>query len=83
MITAVKGNSKIVCTLGTFEEQLKPLGYRLASEDKGATKKVAPLLKNKEEKSKTLFDNQEEENLNEKFGLLKKEEKTSTSKKGK
>lgn len=83
MITVVKGDSKLTVTMGTFEEQLKPLGYRIASEDKGATKKVAPLLKDKEEKTSILFDNQEEENLNEKFGLTNKEEKTSTSKKGK
>jgi hypothetical protein len=77
MITVVKGSSKLVVTKGTFEEQLKPLGYRIASEDKGATQKVAPLLKEKEEK----IDKQEteEDSLNKKFGL---EEKTSTSKKG-
>lgn len=86
MITVVKGDSKITVTKATFEEQLKPLGYRIASEEKGATKKVAPLFKNKEEKTSILLDNQEnneEENLNEKFGLLESKEKTSTSRKGK
>lgn len=81
MITVVKGSSKLVVTRGTFEEQLKPLGYHIASEDKGATKKVAPLFKDEEEE---ILDKQEneEDNLNEKFGLSDKEE-TSKSKKGK
>ena len=80
MITVVKGSSKLVVTKETFEEQLKPLGYQIASENKGATKKVAPLFENKEE---IKLDKQEndEESLNKKFGLS--EEKTSTSKKGK
>lgn len=83
MITAIKGNSKIVCTLGTFEEQLEPLGYRLASEEnEEATKEVASLLEKEEDKQESiLFEKEEQEELSEKFGL--KTKKASTSKKGK
>lgn len=86
MITAIKGSSKLLITKGTFEEQLKPLGYQIASEDKGATRKVAPLIENKEEEkpNTSLFENEnenenEEKNLSKKFGL---EGEKSTSKKG-
>lgn len=51
MITIVKGNDKIVCTKGTFEEQYKILGYQIASEKKEATEKVAS-FENKEEENK-------------------------------
>lgn len=51
MITIVKGNDKIVCTKGTFEEQYKILGYQIASEKKEATEKVAS-FENKEEEDK-------------------------------
>lgn len=83
MITVVKGSSKIKVTKETFEEQLKPLGYQIASENKGAAKKVAPLLENKEEEDnlkESLLENKEEEDLSKKW---LKEDKTSTSKKGK
>lgn len=81
MITVVKGNSKIVVTKATYEEQLKKLGYQIASESKGATKQVAPLLDIKEEKIELKQDSQEEEkeSLSEKFGLSEKK----TTKKGK
>lgn len=72
MITIVKGNDKIVCTKGTFEEQYKILGYHIASEEKEATKKVASNV-NKEEKE----IEQDEEKITEKYGLKK------TTKKGK
>lgn len=79
MITVVKGNHKVICTLGTFEEQLEPLGYRIASKEKEeATKEVASLNKKEEDKQESLL---EEEKMSEKFGLSKS--KTSTSKKGK
>lgn len=51
MITIVKGNDKIVCTKGTFEEQYKILGYQIASEEKEATEKVVS-FENKEEENK-------------------------------
>ena len=51
MITIVKGNDKIVCTKGTFEEQYKILGYQIASEKKEAAEKVAS-FENKEEENK-------------------------------
>jgi len=75
MITIVKGNDKIVCTKGTFEEQYKILGYQIASEKKEATEKVASIV-NKEENKKEL-DTKEEEKINEKYGLKR------TAKKGK
>lgn len=69
MITIVKGNDKIVCTKGTFEEQYKILGYQIASEKKEATEKVASIV-NKEEKKEEL-ETKEEEKINEKYGLKK------------
>ena len=82
MITAIKGNSRIICTLGTFEEQLEPLGYRLASEEnEEATKEVASLLEKEEDKQENTLFEEEQEDLSEKFGL--KNKKTSISKKGK
>ena len=80
MITIVKGSSKIVTTRGAYEEQYKKLGYHIASENKGAAKKVAPLLEKKEEEQvkEISLENNEEEDFSEKFGL-----KTSRNKKGK
>ena len=43
MVTIVKGDSKILVTEGTFESQYKQLGYQIASEEKGADKKSAPI----------------------------------------
>lgn len=77
MITIVKGSSKLLVSKGTYEEQYKKLGYQLASENKGATKKVAPLKKEEDNKQTSLLE-KEEEKISEKFGL-----KTSNSKKGK
>ena len=51
MITVFRGNEKIVCTKNTYEEQLKALGYQIASEKKEATEKVAS-FENKEEENK-------------------------------
>lgn len=76
MITIQKGNEKIVCTKGTFEEQYKVLGYRIASKEKEATKKVASII-NKEEDTKKIQETKEDEKINEKYGLKK------TTKKGK
>ena len=74
MITIVDktGKDKIVCTKGTFEEQYKILGYRIASEKKEATKEVASIDKQEKEVEKT-----EEEKISEKYVTGK------TSKKGK
>ena len=71
MITIVKGNDKIVCTKGTFEEQYKILGYQIASEKKEATEKVAS-FENKEEDTKKADEavNFEEE-LTEKYQINK------------
>lgn len=77
MITIVDktGKDKIVCTKGTFEEQYKILGYRIASEKKEATEKVASI--DKQEEINNNIEKTEEEEINEKYGLRK------TIKKGK
>lgn len=81
MITIIKGNEKIVCTKGTFEEQYKSLGYQIASENKGATKDVAPIVESEEKEEakvlKDLKENQikEETKINEKYKLGKKKER--------
>lgn len=81
MITIVKGNSKLLVTKGTFEDQYKNLGYHIASNKEEATKKVASIINKEAEKEnnqeKTLEDikenDKEEENkLNEKYGLKSK-----------
>lgn len=89
MITIVKDSSKLVVTKGTYEEQYKKLGYQIASEEKEATKEVASFIEEVKEdnQEKTLKDisqedNQEKEDLGDKYGLnLSK--KTNTSRKGK
>lgn len=92
MITIVKDSSKLVVTKGTYEEQYKKLGYQIASEKKEATKEVASFIEEVKEvkednQEKTLKDisqedNQEKEDLGDKYGLnLSK--KTNTSRKGK
>ena len=78
MVTIVKGNQKIVCTKGTFEEQYKQLGYRLASKDeKEATDKVASSFKKVEKEAND--DEAEKDELTSKYGL--KSKKSTTSKK--
>lgn len=82
MITVQKGSFKIVTTKQVFEEQLKPLGYQLASkENKGAAEKVAPFVKKEEvEKENSLeealeeieeSEEKEEKALDEEFGFKK------------
>ena len=82
MITIVKGNEKIVCTKGIFEEQYKSLGYQIASKNKEATNKVASSVLKEEanNEEKTLKDLQEEEikseeKISEKYGLKKNTKK--------
>lgn len=70
MITIVKGNDKIVCTKGTFEEQYKILGYQIASEKKEAAEKVAS-FENKEEENKEEKAVNFEEELTEKYQINK------------
>lgn len=78
MVTIVKGNQKIVCTKGTFEEQYKQLGYRLASKDeKEATDKVASSFEKVEKEAND--DEAEKDELTSKYGL--KSKKSTTSKK--
>jgi hypothetical protein len=81
MVTIVKGNEKIICTKGTFKEQYRPLGYRLASENKKeATKKVASSFEEKEElEIKTDDAEEEKEELSAKYGL--KSKKSTANKK--
>lgn len=83
MVTIVKGNQKIVCTKGTFEEQYRPLGYRLASENKKeATDKVASSFEEKEELKTKIDDNEEEkEELSTKYGLKSKKSATKKEEK--
>lgn len=80
MITIVKGNDKIVCTKGTFEEQYKILGYQIASKEKEATKKVASII-DKEEKTEK--QENKEENINEQEEISEKYGLNKTNKKGK
>lgn len=62
MITVQKGSFKIVTTKQVFEEQLKPLGYQLASkENKGAAEKVAPFVKKEEVEKENSLDGALEE----------------------
>lgn len=70
MITIVKGNDKIVCTKGTFEEQYKILGYQIASEKKEAAEEVAS-FENKEEENKEEKAVNFEEELTEKYQINK------------
>jgi hypothetical protein len=78
MITIVKGNEKIICTRGTYEEQYKHLGYRLASKDeKEATNKVASSFEKVEKEAND--DEAENDELTSKYGL--KSKKSTTSKK--
>lgn len=70
MITIVKGNDKIVCSYGTYEDQYKKLGYLPAScKEKEATKKVASSFEK---------DDKKEEEIAIKYGTKKK----TTTKKG-
>lgn len=75
MITIFKGDHKIVCSKGTFEEQYKILGYQIASKEKEATDKVASIVNKEEIKEKVEIN--DEEKINQKYGLKK------TTKKGK
>lgn len=79
MITIIKGEQKIICTQKTYEEQYKSLGYQIASENREATKKVASILKEKENQEKTLKDiskkPEEDSKINEKYGLKPKKGK--------
>ena len=74
MITVKKGDFEIVVTKETFEKQLKPLGYQLASkENKGATEKVAPFVEKEEIEEKVEKNSleKEENTLDEEFGFKK------------
>jgi len=70
MVTIVKGNEKIVCSRGTYEDQYRQLGYRIASEkNKETTEKVVSPIKEEAEK--------EEDKITAKYGVRRK----TTSKK--
>lgn len=64
MITVFRGNEKIVCTKSTYEDQLKHLGYQIASEKKEAKENLASFDK-KEEKNEDV----EYEKISEKYKL--------------
>jgi hypothetical protein len=74
MITVKKGDFKIKTTKQVFEEQLRPLGYQLASkENEGAAEEVAPFVKKEEVevKAKEKSEKAEEKALDEEFGFKK------------
>ena len=64
MITVFRGNENIICTRNTYEEQLKHLGYQIASEKKEAKETLASFDK-KEEKNEDV----EYEKISEKYKL--------------
>lgn len=64
MITVFRGNEKIICTEKTYEDQLKHLGYQIASEKKEAKENLASFDK-KEEKNEDV----EYEKISEKYKL--------------
>lgn len=64
MITVFRGNENIICTKNTYEEQLKHLGYQIASEKKEAKETLASFDK-KEEKNEDV----EYEKISEKYKL--------------
>lgn len=64
MITVFRGNENIICTKNTYEEQLKYLGYQIASEKKEAKETLASSDK-KEEKNEDV----EYEKISEKYKL--------------
>ena len=66
MITVKKGEHEMIVTKGTFERQLKPLGYQIASkENKGAAEKVAPFVKKEDKKIEKVEPEVEEEKAEE------------------
>lgn len=80
MITIVKGNEKIVCTKGTYEDQYKQLGYLPASETKQeVTNKVTSSLKTK--KVVESEEDDEESKLSTKYGLKTKKSTTKKEEK--
>lgn len=68
MITVFRGNEKIVCTKNTYEEQLKHLGYQIASVKEEVTEKVTSFEKEKEEIKE---DTDYQEELSEKYKINK------------
>lgn len=81
MITIVKGNEKIVCTYGMFENQFKNLGYRLASENKKEAE-VKPASSLKAEVVKDEED-AEKDKISTKYGLKTSKKSTTTKKEDK
>ena len=76
MVTIVRGDSKLVVSNKTFEEQYKPLGYQIASNDKEATKKVASIVNKEENQVKEKNNSEKEEKkINEKYGFKTKKGK--------
>lgn len=71
MITVFKGNEKIICTEKTYEEQLKHLGYQIASDKKEATEKVAS-FENEEIKEEVKNQDDDYEEISEKYKVEKK-----------
>ena len=80
MITIVKGDSKLVVSMHTFEEQFKNLGYQIASNEKEATKEVASVVNKEDKQEKTIQDikennKEEEKEISKKYGIKSKKGK--------
>lgn len=78
MITVFKGDQKIICTKSTYEEQLKHLGYQIASKKEEAIEEIAS-FKQEENIKKENKQDDEYEKISEKYKIDKK----TTSKKKK
>lgn len=71
MITVFRGNEKIVCTKNTYEEQLKHLGYQIASRKEEAIEEIAS-FKQEENIKKEDKQDDEYEKISEKYKIDKK-----------
>lgn len=81
MVTIVKNDSKLIVTMGQYENQFKQLGYQIASNGKGAEKKSAPISVKAEVKEevkveeKPVVEKQQEEKIQEKYGFKNNKKK--------
>lgn len=75
MITIIKGDSKLIVSQQTFEEQYKNLGYQIASDKKEAAKEVASASIKEEKKEEEKKEDNEEKKINEKYGFNKNKTK--------
>ena len=78
MITIVKDKDKRVVTTQTYENQFKNLGYQILTEIEDVTKATSSVSKNKKEEIK---EDNEENIINEKYGLSETAKKNTRTKK--